>query len=179
MIGRHDKPRAADRRGEAKPAQGRAPKARWTLAGCVAASSSLPSGTASASGARRTLAGCVAVAALLAGACSQASAQEAAAENAAASRAGSFSFHLLTAEPGDALWELFGHNALLVRDSATGHETAYNFGLFDFGAPGFAARFVRGQMLYWADTMPPAAMLARYREQDRRVWAQELDLEPA
>ena len=149
-----------------------------TLAGCAAAAA-ISAGACSQAVARRTLAGCVAVAAILAGVSSPVGAQEAAAENELASRAASFSFHLLTAEPGDALWELFGHNALLVRDSATGRETAYNFGLFDFGAPGFAGRFVRGEMMYWADTMPPAAMLARYREQDRRVWAQELDLEPA
>ena len=91
----------------------------------------------------------------------------------------SLTFHLLTAEPGDALWELFGHNALLVRDSATGYEAAFNYGLFDFGAPGFAARFVLGHMTYWVDAMPLAPMLVRYREQRRRVWAQELDLTPA
>ena len=96
-----------------------------------------------------------------------------------ASSSSALTFHLLTAEPGDALWELFGHNALLARDSATGYEAAFNYGMFDFGAPGFASRFVRGRMTYWVDAIPPAAMLARYREQNRRVWAQELDLEPA
>ena len=107
-----------------------------------------------------------------------AGAQEVAAGDTVDVQAASLSFHLLTAEPGDALWELFGHNALLVRDSATGREAAFNFGLFDFADPGFAARFVRGEMTYWADTVPAAAMLERYRRQNRRVWAQELDLEP-
>ncbi len=106
------------------------------------------------------------------------SGQDAAGQDAVAAQGSSLTFHLLTAEPGDALWELFGHNALLVRDSATGYEAAFNYGLFDFGEPGFAARFVRGHMTYWVDAVPLAPMLARYREQNRRVWAQELDLEP-
>ena len=88
------------------------------------------------------------------------------------------SVHLLTVGPGDRLWELFGHNALLVRDSTTGYEAAFNYGIFDFDAPGYARRFVQGRMTYWVDARPLDATLAGARAADRAVWAQELDLDP-
>ena len=91
----------------------------------------------------------------------------------------SLSVHLLTIGPGDELWELFGHNALLVRDSTTGYEAAFNYGIFDFGAPGYAKRFVQGRMIYWVAARPLDATLAGARAANRAVWAQELALDPA
>ena len=86
--------------------------------------------------------------------------------------------HLLTIGPGDRVEELFGHNALLIRDSATGSEAAFNYGLFDPGASGFLWNFFRGRMMYRVAPLALDPMLASYRASGRRVWAQELDLEP-
>lgn len=91
----------------------------------------------------------------------------------------SLSIHLLTVGPGDELWELFGHNALLVRDSITGYEAAFNYGIFDFDSPGFTWRFVRGDMRYMVAATALDRTLEGARAADRSVWAQELDLEPA
>lgn len=92
----------------------------------------------------------------------------------------SLSVHLLTMEPGDRVWELFGHNALVIRDAETGFEAAYNYGIFNFAAPDFYPRFLRGRMMYLVDDSARLRdLLASYRNQNRRVWAQELDLEPA
>lgn len=91
----------------------------------------------------------------------------------------SLSVHLLTVGPGDALWELFGHNALLIRDSLAGYEAAFNYGIFDFESPGFAWRFVRGDMRYMVAATSLERTLDGARAANRTVWAQELDLEPA
>lgn len=91
----------------------------------------------------------------------------------------SLSIHLLTVGPGDELWELFGHNALLVRDSITGYEAAFNYGIFDFASPGFTWRFVRGDMRYMVAATALDRTLEGARAANRSVWAQELDLEPA
>ena len=87
--------------------------------------------------------------------------------------------HVLTIGPGDRVEELFGHNAVLVRDTVSGFEAAYNFGLFDLGAEGFLFNFLRGRMMYRVAPLPLDGMLAAYRAAGRTVWAQELDLEPA
>ena len=91
----------------------------------------------------------------------------------------SLSVYLLTVEPGDLIWELFGHNALLVRDADTGYEAAFNYGIFDPSAAGFYTQFMKGLMMYRVEAQSPPGLLAAYRDRKRRVWAQELDLEPA
>lgn len=86
--------------------------------------------------------------------------------------------YLLTAEPGDQVWELFGHNALLVRNTRTGAQAVYHYGLFDFGSPGFVPRFLKGEMMYWSGRGDPDLFLRSYEAANRKVWAQELNLTP-
>ena len=97
---------------------------------------------------------------------------------AAAVPGSSLSVHLLTMEPGDAIWELFGHNALVISDRATGYAQAFHYGLFNRFSEGFYFRFLQGRMMYGTDAVAPDRLIAAYRAQNRRVWAQELDLEP-
>ena len=44
---------------------------------------------------------------------------------------------LMTIGPGDAIWERFSHNALVVRDDRDQTEVAYNWGIFDFNDTDF------------------------------------------
>jgi hypothetical protein len=86
--------------------------------------------------------------------------------------------YLLTVEPGELYWQRFGHNAILLRDPDSGRSVSYNFGYFDFAQSDFLLRFVRGRMLYQAVALDGDADLAGYIEDGRRVWLQELRLEP-
>lgn len=86
---------------------------------------------------------------------------------------------LLTIEPGALYWERFGHNAILLRDAASGTGTSYNFGYFDFDQSGFMLRFLQGRMLYMAVALDGHADLQSYLSEGRRVWLQRLDLDPA
>jgi hypothetical protein len=56
---------------------------------------------------------------------------------------------LLTCTPGAELYSVFGHNALRVVDSAAGTDIVYNYGTFDFDAPSFYTKFVRGKLMYF------------------------------
>ncbi len=87
--------------------------------------------------------------------------------------------HLITVGPGDRIEEMWGHNAVLVRDTAAGIEEAYNYGIFDATDPGFLADFYWGRGNYRVAELPLDGMLAGYRRAGRRVWAQELEFEPA
>ena len=87
--------------------------------------------------------------------------------------------HLITVGPGNSVHEMWGHNAVLVRDTASGIEEAYNYGVFDDSAPGFYMDFFMGRGDYSVAEWPLADMLAAYRDAGRRVWAQELALSPA
>ena len=86
---------------------------------------------------------------------------------------------LVTAGPGDAVWEHYGHNALRVLDTRTGRDYSYDWGIFDFRQADFMARFLRGRMLYMVVRQRTDVVLDFYRETDREVVLQELDLTPA
>jgi hypothetical protein len=98
---------------------------------------------------------------------------------AAPHRGESITISVLTFGPGDLVFERFGHNALRVRDAATGKDLAYNWGMFSFDDPNFLGRFLSGDTRYWVDTIPTAWMIAGYGRQDRTIHEQELALTPA
>ena len=88
--------------------------------------------------------------------------------------------YVMTMGVGDEIWERFGHNAIGVRDRSQGTDVVYNYGTFDFAAPGFVANFLRGRMTYWLDVADADATIRFYRERRHRsVYIQELDLPPA
>jgi len=86
---------------------------------------------------------------------------------------------LLTAAPGEAVWERFGHNAIRVLDTNTGRDVAYNWGIFDFDQVDFIPRFLKGQMLYMMAPFQAGPMVDSYARADREIVAQELDLTPS
>ncbi len=86
--------------------------------------------------------------------------------------------HLITVGQGPAVWERFGHNAIVIEDTATGEATSYDFGRFDFGDPAFLPRFVMGRMNYWMASADANRLLAYYQGTGRQIVAQRLDLDP-
>jgi hypothetical protein len=86
---------------------------------------------------------------------------------------------LVTIGPGSIYWERFGHNAIAVRDTASGRSVLYNYGMFDFGQANFLLNFVRGRMQYQLVAQDAGADLASYGLTGRRVDVQHLNLPPA
>jgi hypothetical protein len=86
---------------------------------------------------------------------------------------------LVTAAPGDAVWEHYGHNAIRVLNTETGRDVSYNWGIFDFDQTDFVPRFLQGRMLYMMAPYPTQAMIDGYAGADREVVLQELTLTPS
>ncbi len=86
---------------------------------------------------------------------------------------------LVTAAPGDAVWERYGHNAIRVLDTRTGRDVSYNWGIFDFEQVDFIPRFLQGRMLYRMAPFRTDAMIASYAQTNREVRLQELNLTAA
>ncbi|MFW5816276.1 MAG: hypothetical protein ACOCVP_05415, partial [Wenzhouxiangella sp.] len=61
---------------------------------------------------------------------------------------------LVTYGPGEEVWEMFGHNALWLRDPATGLDHTYSFGYFEIDRAGFHLDFARGIMNYYGASSP-------------------------
>lgn len=86
---------------------------------------------------------------------------------------------LVTYGPGAEVWELFGHNALWLRDPSSGLDHTYSFGYFEIDRPGFHLDFARGIMLYYGAGSPAVREFALYRARQRSISAQRLNLTPA
>ena len=55
---------------------------------------------------------------------------------------------LLTASPGDQVYEVFGHTAIRINQPQLKKDWVFNYGLFDFSSPNFLYRFVKGETDY-------------------------------
>ncbi|MEO5904230.1 MAG: DUF4105 domain-containing protein [Gemmatimonadaceae bacterium] len=86
--------------------------------------------------------------------------------------------YLLTMGPGDQVWEKFGHNAIWIHDGANNTDIAYHWGVFDFRDKDFYPNFIRGKMLYLMGAFDFNETIDFYRQSNRTVWAQELNLTP-
>jgi hypothetical protein len=85
---------------------------------------------------------------------------------------------LVTFGPGEIYWERFGHNAIWLREPAAGIDHTFNFGYFDFDQEDFFARFMRGRMLYFSVAQPAVREFEFYRQENRSIRAQKLNLTP-
>jgi hypothetical protein len=85
---------------------------------------------------------------------------------------------VLTMGQGAELFDRFGHMSIRVRNLATGLDSAWNWGMYDFNTPGFIPRFLTGETRYWMAGFPSPWLLDYYRRQDRAVWEQTLALGP-
>src|SRR3954463_4807813 len=98
---------------------------------------------------------------------------------AAAEPGSNLTVYLLTFGWGDVVWERFGHNAIWIKDRARGTDMTYNWGMFDFNQPHFVWRFVTGDTKYWMEPIPLDPMVRYYKQNNRSILAQELNLTPA
>ena len=99
-------------------------------------------------------------------------------DRARAVRGTRLSIALDTYGPGTEVFERFGHVALVVRDSASGQEVAFNWGMFDFAQPHFLTNFLTGDTKYWMAGYRSADFNADYVRHERSIRRQELALPP-
>ncbi|MCF6264635.1 MAG: DUF4105 domain-containing protein [Xanthomonadales bacterium] len=86
---------------------------------------------------------------------------------------------LVTYAPGALYYERFGHNAIWLKNPATGVDHIFNFGFFDFNQPNFLSRFLRGDTLYFSAARKPEIEFAEYRVAGRSISLQKLNLDSA
>jgi hypothetical protein len=85
---------------------------------------------------------------------------------------------LVTFGVGSDIYNYFGHNGIIVEDSAQHLARLYNFGMFSFGLE-MLPNYMKGKLTFWVAETPVRATFAHYIDMNRSVHVQELDLEPA
>ena len=88
----------------------------------------------------------------------------------------SIRFSLLTCAPGQVVYELFGHTAIRYQNFTRGTDIVFNYGMFDFDAPNFEYRFVKGQADYQLGVNSIEGFKRSYARRGSSVYEQELNL---
>ena len=86
---------------------------------------------------------------------------------------------LLTCSPGPEVYELFGHEAIRIRgidEKGLEVDTVWNYGVFDFAAPNFLYRFVKGETDYMVEPCPMKWFIYSYMSRGSGVTEQDLNL---
>ena len=86
---------------------------------------------------------------------------------------------LLTCTPGKELYAKYGHTALRVLDEANDLDIVFNYGIFDFNTDHFYWKFVKGETWYELGASPYWWFMREYRETQRPVYEQVLNLDAA
>lgn len=89
----------------------------------------------------------------------------------------SVEFSLLTCQPHDEVYSLYGHTAIRYHELRPGGlDWAFNYGVFDFKKPHFVARFVFGLTDYELGVYPYKYFVKEYRRFGSMVTEQVLNL---
>jgi hypothetical protein len=83
---------------------------------------------------------------------------------------------LITCDPGNELYSVFGHNAIGVVDTQQNLFLVFNYGTFSFDVPFFYLKFASGKLLYNLSYTTYNNFLYEYRKDKRRVTEERLNL---
>ncbi|WP_343330094.1 DUF4105 domain-containing protein [Polaribacter staleyi] len=83
---------------------------------------------------------------------------------------------IVTAGPGEELYEAFGHSAIRIKDPVLNLDLIYNYGMFDFNQPNFYTNFAKGNMIYSLARYDFKYFIASYRRDSRWLKEQILNL---
>ncbi|MFY0604303.1 MAG: DUF4105 domain-containing protein [Flavobacteriaceae bacterium] len=83
---------------------------------------------------------------------------------------------IITVGPGENLYEVFGHSAIRIKDPVLNFDLVYNYGIFDFNAPGFYLNFAKGKLQYLLARYPFQQFVSSYKSDKRWIKEQILNL---
>ena len=83
---------------------------------------------------------------------------------------------LLTCDPGEEIYSLFGHTAIRYEEPAKDIDVVFNYGLFSFNTPNFILRFSLGETDYQLGATDYDNFVSEYTLEGRNVHQQTLQL---
>ncbi|MBR1720091.1 MAG: DUF4105 domain-containing protein, partial [Phocaeicola sp.] len=88
----------------------------------------------------------------------------------------SLRWSLLTCQPSQEIYQLFGHTALRCENYTRKVDLVFNYGMFSFNTPNFVMRFVKGETDYLLGVEEYADFLQNYKRRGSGVIQQTLNL---
>lgn len=89
------------------------------------------------------------------------------------------SITLITCDPGNEMYSMFGHSAFHVVDTSFKIDRVYNYGMFDFNTPNFYGKFAQGKLEYLLGVQSMKGFMYQYEEENRGVYEQTVNLTDA
>jgi len=86
---------------------------------------------------------------------------------------------LLTADPGEDIYAVFGHSAIRVKIESFDYDIVYNYGTFTYNEPFFYAKFARGYMRYFLGVTTYDRFMSSYMYENRGMREQVFELDSA
>lgn len=86
---------------------------------------------------------------------------------------------ILTIGPGAELYDKFGHSAFRIKDTLSGVDVVFNYGVYDFNTPNFYIKFAQGKLLYQLGVSYYEPFYNSYVAQNRWIKEQTLLLSPS
>jgi len=83
---------------------------------------------------------------------------------------------LITCSPGSELYSVFGHSAIRVKDTTSGSDLIFNYGVFDFNTPNFYWKFVKGKLQYRLAIQRMDNFVRAYAAEGRSIKEEKLRL---
>ena len=80
---------------------------------------------------------------------------------------------VITCDPGQELYTIFGHTAIRVNDSANKIDKIFNYGTFDFSTPNFYFKFLLGNLNYALTVSDFQDFYTEYQTENRTIFEQE------
>lgn len=81
---------------------------------------------------------------------------------------------VLTCGSGDELYSIYGHTAMRIQDPKNNLDIVINYGNFDFATTNFYAKFVKGDLKYFAAASTFLDFMEEYIQTNRDVYEQNL-----
>jgi hypothetical protein len=89
---------------------------------------------------------------------------------------GNTTISILTLEPGDEVYTVFGHTAIRISSQSGKIDKVYNFGTFDFSDPYFYLKFIRGNLRYFLSVDDYSTFIRHSLAEQRSMYEQVLAL---
>ncbi len=87
--------------------------------------------------------------------------------------------YLGTRDIGHQIYSKYGHTIVRVLDREAGTDIGYNWGTFDFNAPGFVPNFLRGYLIYYMSYGPWWNEVAISKIERQTMWMEKVNLTDA
>ena len=83
--------------------------------------------------------------------------------------------YVISCEPGEVIYEKFGHSAIRIIDPKKGIDLIFHWGLYSFDSPNFVGNFIKGNLLYEMGVCESEYFFKEYIKRDSYIYSTKIN----